>query len=59
MWNTLKTISNPGQALNNMIQSNPQLKEAMEMSNGDPQKAFYSLAEKKGINPEDILNLLK
>ena len=59
MWNTLKTISNPQQALNDMIQGNPQLQQIVQMSNGDPKQAFYSLAEQKGIDPEYILNMLK
>lgn len=59
MWNNLKTLSNPQQAINNMIQSNPQLNQIMQMSKGDPKQAFYSLAQQKGIDPNYILNMLK
>ena len=43
-------------------QSNPQLKQAMDLvqqNGGDAEKAFYKLAEEKGVNPDDILNMLK
>lgn len=42
-----------------MMQSNPQLASVMQMANGDPKKAFYALAEQKGVNPDEILNALK
>jgi transketolase N-terminal domain/subunit len=48
--------------LMNMAQSNPNIKQAMDFINqsgGDPQKAFYALAEQKGVNPEDILSQLR
>ena len=59
MWNNLKTISNPQQMLNNMLQSNPQLQQVIQMSKGDPKQAFYTLAEQKGIDPNYILDMLK
>lgn len=41
-----------------MVQNNPELKQVVEYVNangGDPEKAFYKLAEEKGVNPRDIL----
>jgi len=51
----------PQGVVRNMIQSNPQFKQVMDLVNkngGDPRKAFYSLAEQKGIDPSDILKEL-
>lgn len=48
--------------LKNMIQQNPQYHQILSLlrENGnDPQKAFYALAGQMGINPDDILNMLK
>lgn len=48
--------------LNMLAQNNPQLRQVMDVvqkSGGDPQKAFYALAKQMGINPQQILDLLK
>ena len=53
---------NPQLMLNQLMTSNPQLKQVMDIINqsgGDPQKAFYALAEQKGVDPNEILNMLK
>lgn len=60
--NMLKSAKNPEMFLQNMMSQNPQVKQAMDYVNangGDAQKAFYSLAKQKGIDPEQILNMLK
>ena len=62
MMNTVKNAGNPQAMLMNMAQNNPKIKQAMDVINqsgGDPQKAFYALAEQKGVNPEDILSQLR
>lgn len=62
MMNTVRNAGNPQAMLMNMAQNNPGIKQAMEVINqsgGDPQKAFYALAEQKGVNPEDILSQLR
>ena len=48
--------------LNQMMGQNPQIKQAMDYVNangGDFEKAFYKLAQEKGVNPDDILNQLR
>lgn len=44
-----------------MLQNNPNMKEVNELINkyGSPEKAFRCKAQEMGINPEDIINLLK
>ena len=62
MMNSVRNAGNPQAMLMNMAQSNPNIKQAMDFINqsgGDPQKAFYALAEQKGVNPEDILSQLR
>ena len=54
----IKAISNP----QTMIQQLPQFKQVMDYVNengGDPQRAFYKMADQMGINPDDIINQLK
>lgn len=62
MINTIKSAKNPQMLINNMVNQNPQMKEVMKFvkDNGnDPKKAFYKMAEQKGVNPDEILNMLK
>lgn len=62
MMNTIKSARNPQAMMNQMIQSNPQMRNVMNFVNqngGDAKKAFYALAQQRGINPDDILGMLK
>ena len=62
MMNMVKNAGNPQAMLNQMAQNNPHVKQIMDIvsqNGGDPKKAFYQMAEQKGINPDEILNMLK
>ena len=53
---------NPTALLNQMMANNPQLKQIMDVvqqNGGDPKTAFYSMADKMGVDPQEILNMLK
>ena len=58
----VRSASDPQAAIAQLIQTNPQMKQVMDFvrsSGGDPKRAFYSLAQQRGVNPDDILNQLK
>ena len=62
MMQMMRSAGNPQAMINQMMMTNPQMKQAMDFvkaSGGDPKAAFYRLAEQRGINPQDILNQLK
>ena len=62
MMNIVRSSGNPQAMLQSMIQSNPQLKQVMDIVNksgGDPKTAFYKMAEEKGVDPEEILAMLR
>ena len=62
MVSMIRGAQNPQAMLNQMMTSNPNAKQVMDLINqagGDPRKAFYQLAEQKGVNPDDIMNMLK
>ena len=62
MIGMLRSSGNPQAMLMQMMQNNPNVKQAMEIVQqygGDAEKAFYALAKQKGINPQEILDLLK
>lgn len=58
----VKTASNPQAAMEQMLSNNPnyqQINKLIQDNGGDAQKAFYSMAEQMGINPDDVLSMLK
>jgi hypothetical protein len=57
MVQMLKSANNPQQMVNQMVNNNPQVKQFIEQY-GDPKTAFYKLAEQRGINPDEIINML-
>ena len=62
MMGMVSGSQNPQAMLNQLMMSNPNLKQVMDIVSqhgGDPQKAFYALAEQKGVNPQDVLDMLK
>lgn len=62
MMGMVNSAQNPQAMLNQLMGSNPNMKRVMDAINqagGDPQKAFYQMAEQMGADPQEILNLLK
>ena len=58
----VQTAANPQAALNMMVMNNTQMKQVMDIVNrygGDPMTAFTSMAKENGINPEEILGMLR
>jgi hypothetical protein len=48
--------------LQQMMQNNPQYQQAMQIvqqAGGDPKKAFYQMANQMGVNPDEIMGMLK
>ena len=62
MMNMVRSAGNPQAMLQNMAQTNPQLKHVMDVVNtsgGDPKAAFYKMAKEKGVDPDQVLSLLR
>jgi len=62
MMNMVRSAGNPQLMLQQMAQNNSQLRQVMDLINqsgGDPKAAFYKLAQEKGIDPQQILDMLK
>ena len=48
--------------MNQMMQGNPNYKAVMDYvkeNGGDPKAAFYKMAQEKGVDPNEVLNMLK
>ena len=62
MMGMVKAAQDPTAMLHQMAQGNPQVKQVLDIVNqygGDTNKAFYAIAEQRGIDPQEILNMLK
>ena len=59
MITSVKAMQNPQAAVQQMMQQNPQVQSLITASNGDPKAAFYNLANKMNVNPDEVLSLLK
>ena len=62
MIGMIKSAGNPQAMMAQLMQNNPQMQQAMQIVQqygGDANKAFYALAQQKGIDPQEILDLLK
>ena len=62
MMNTVKMAANPQDMMNQMMMNNPQMKQAMEIVDkygGDSMKAFLGEAKRMGVDPQEILDMLK
>ena len=62
MLNLIRNANNPQALLQTMINNNPNLANVMNIirqNGGNPKDAFYNLAKQKGVNPDEILNMLK
>ena len=56
-----RTSKDPTAMLQKMAQTNPRLREVMDIVNrtGDPKSAFYQMASAKGVDPEAILSMIR
>ena len=54
-----KTTNNPQALLTQIMQNNPKISQIINQYGGDPKTAFYKYAEANGINPDEVLNMLK
>ena len=62
MMNMVRAAQNPQAALNQLIMSNPQMKQVMDIvqkHGGDPMAAFRAEAEARGVNPDEIMNMIR
>lgn len=62
MMNTIKGAQNPMNMIDSLAQNNPVMKnvsDAIKSANGNPKDAFYQMAKQKGVDPNQILNMMK
>lgn len=58
----VRGMMSPQNMVNRALMNNPQMKQAMDYVNangGDAKAAFYKLAGEMGVDPEEILKVLR
>ena len=58
----LQSANNPNAMLMQLAQSNPQLKQVLDIvqqHGGDPMAAFRAEAQARGVDPNQIMGMLK
>ena len=62
MMGMIKSAKDPQAMLNQLAMNNPNLKQALDLTQqygGDSMRAFQETAKQMGIDPNEIMNMLK
>ena len=62
LMSMVRAAKDPQAALNQLAMNNPQLKQVMDIvqkHGGDPMTAFRNEAAAMGVDPDEIMNMLK
>ena len=62
MIGMIKSAQNPQALINQMMMNNPNMKRVMQIVNqygGDANRAFQEMAQQNGINPQEIMDMMK
>ena len=62
MMSMVRGAANPQAMLSQLMMSNPQMQQVMaivQKHGGDPMKAFMAEAKERGVDPDEILNMLR
>lgn len=60
--NKIQSAQNPTLLFSQLMSKNPHLQEVVKYiqdNGGDPERAFYKMAQERGVDPESILNQLR
>ena len=62
LMNMVRSAQNPQLMLNQLIMNNPQMRQVMDIvqkHGGDPMTAFREEAEARGVNPQEIMDMMR
>ena len=59
MIGMIRGMGNPQAMVQAMAQNNPQVRQILQQYGGDPKQAFYGVAKQAGIDPDELLGMLK
>ena len=55
----IKSSNNPQMMIYNLLNQNPQTSQLINNFGGNPKTAFYNLAQQKGIDPNQVIDMIK
>ena len=55
----VKSCANPQEMITQLISRNPQVNQIINQYGGDPKTAFYKYAEANGVDPNEILKMMR
>lgn len=58
IMNLAKSSNNPNAFIQNLINTNPQVKQIMSMNKGNLKDVYYDMAKQKGVDPDALLKQL-
>lgn len=60
MLQNLRSVQNPEAVINTLASKNPMLGNVMRMIGGrDPKQVFFEECQRQGIDPNEIINMLR
>lgn len=60
MLQNLRSVQNPEAVINTLASKNPLLNNVMRMIGGrDPKQVFFEECQRQGIDPNEIINMLR
>lgn len=60
MLQNLRSVQNPEAVINTLADKNPMLGNVMRMIGGrDPKQVFFEECQRQGIDPNEIINMLR
>lgn len=59
MFSMLKGVKNPASMLQDSLRRNPALGQILNECGGDYRQAFYAYADKLGVDPNEILSVIR
>lgn len=62
MMTMVSGAQDPNGMIRQLMANNPQMKQVTDLiqsAGGDPRRAFYELAQQKGVDPQEILDMMK
>ena len=59
MMKMFRSAGDQSRVIEELASKNPEINQIVQMSNGVLKGLFYNLCRQKGVNPADVLNMLR
>ena len=59
MMQMVRAAHNQQAAVSQIMARNPQLNSVLQQYGGNAQQAFYGMAQQLGVNPDEVLSLIR